>query len=121
MHGAKFVWVTTLPLVWLVTVTFTAGIEKISSSDVRIGFLSHAAALEAAIAAGKVAASKVAETHAVIFNERLDALVCGVFLTLVAIIIVESVRTWYGLLRGTRPVVTSEAKFIPSQLEPESV
>ncbi|MBV8706454.1 MAG: carbon starvation protein A [Acidobacteriaceae bacterium] len=121
MHGAKFVWVTTLPLVWLVTVTFTAGIEKIFSSDVRIGFLSHAAALEAAIAAGKVAAGKVAETHAVIFNERLDALVCGVFLTLVAIIIVESVRTWYGLLRGTRPVVTSEAKFIPSQLEPESV
>ncbi|MBV9305967.1 MAG: carbon starvation protein A [Acidobacteriaceae bacterium] len=120
MHGAKFVWVTTLPLVWLVTVTFTAGIEKIFSSDVRIGFLSHAAALEAAIAAGKIPTGKMAETHAVIFNERLDALVCGVFLALVAIIIVESVRTWYGLLRGTRPVVTSEAKFIPSRLEPES-
>jgi carbon starvation protein len=63
----------------------------------------------------------VAETRAVIFNERLDALVCGVFLLLVTIIIFESVRTWYGLLRGTRPVVTSEAKFIPSRLEPESV
>ena len=121
MHGPKFIWVTTVPLVWLVTVTFTAGIEKIFSSDVRIGFLSHAAALEAAIAAGKVAAGKVAETHAVIFNERLDALVCSVFLLLVTIIIVESVRTWYGLLRGTRPVVTSETQFIPSRLEPESV
>ncbi len=121
MHGAKYLWVTTAPLAWLVTVTFTAGIEKIFSSDARIGFLSHAAALEAAIAAGKVAAGKIAETHAVIFNERLDAFVCGVFLLLVTIIIVESVRTWYGLLRGTRPAVTSEAKFIPSQLEPESV
>ena len=121
MHGAKYVWVTTIPLVWLVTVTFTAGIEKIFSSDVRIGFLSHAAALEVAIAAGKVTAGKMAETHAVIFNERLDAFVCGVFLALVTIIILESVRTWYGLLRGTRPLVTSEAQFIPSQLEPESV
>ena len=46
---------------------------------------------------------------------------CGVFLALVTIIIFESVRTWYGLLRGTRPLATSEAQFIPSQLEPESV
>jgi carbon starvation protein len=121
MHGAKYAWVTTMPLVWLVTVTFTAGIEKIFSSDLRIGFLSHAAALEAAIAAGKIAAGKIAETHAVIFNERLDAVVCGVFLILVTIIIFESLRTWYGLLRGTRPVATSEAQFIPSRLEPESV
>jgi carbon starvation protein len=121
MHGARFVWVTTVPLVWLVTVTFTAGIEKIFSSDVRIGFLSHAAALENAITAGKIASAKIAETHAVIFNERLDAVVCGVFLLLVTIIIVESLRTWYGLLRGTRPLSTSEAQFIPSRLEPESV
>ncbi len=121
MHGAKFAWVTVTPLLWLVTVTFTAGLEKIFSPDARIGFLAHAAALQSAITAGKIASGKIAETRAVIFNEHLDAAVCGVFLILVTIILFESVRAWYGLLRGTRPALTSETKFILSRLEPESV
>ncbi|MBV9156925.1 MAG: carbon starvation protein A [Acidobacteriaceae bacterium] len=119
MHGARYLWVTIAPLIWLVTVTFTAGLEKIFSVQPRIGFLSHAAALENTIAAGKVGASKLAETQAVIFNERLDAIVCGVFLVLVAIIMVDSLRVWYGLLRGTRAAVSSESPFIPSRLGAE--
>src|SRR3954451_2755744 len=91
MHGAKYIFVTLVPLAWLGTVTFTAALEKIFSPDVRIGFLAHATALEAAIAAGKIATSKLAETRAVIFNERLDAVVCGAFLVFVAVIIVSSV------------------------------
>src|SRR3954447_25679976 len=109
MHGPKYVFVTLIPLAWLGAVTFTAALEKIFSPDIRIGFLSHAAALENAIAAGKIATGKLAETHAVIFNERLDAVVCGAFLVLVAVIIVSSVWQWFGLLRGTRSASTSEA------------
>ncbi len=119
MHRARYLWITVVPLVWLATVTFTAGLEKIFSDQPRIGFLAHASALENAIAAGKIAASKLAETRAVIFNERLDAVVCGVFLILVAVIIFDSLRVWYGLLRGTRAAVSSESPFIPSRLEPE--
>jgi carbon starvation protein len=55
----------------------------------------------------------------VIFNERLDAVVCGVFLALVAIIVLDSARVWFGLLRGTRAAVSSESPFIPSNLEAE--
>ncbi len=84
MHGPKYVFVTLIPLAWLATVTFAAALEKIFSPDVRIGFLAHATALENAIASGKIAAAKLAETHAVIFNERLDAVVCGSFLVLVS-------------------------------------
>ncbi len=120
MHRAKYIWVTAAPLVWLVVVTFTAGLEKIFSNEPRLGFLSHAAALENAIASGRIAAAKIADTRAVIFNERLDAILCGIFLFLVAVIVIDSLRVWYGLLRGTRPVVSSESPFVPSRLEAES-
>jgi len=119
MHRARYVWITLSPLLWLASVTFTAGFQKIFAEDPRLGFLSHAAALENALAAGKIAAAKLAETHAVIFNERLDAVVCGVFLVLVAVIVLDSVRVWFGLLRGTRAAVSSESPFIPSSLEAE--
>jgi carbon starvation protein len=47
--------------------------------------------------------------------------VCAAFLVLVAIVVIDSVRIWYGLLRGTRAAMSSEAPFIPSQLGAESV
>lgn len=121
MHRARYAWITLTPLVWLAAVTFTAGFEKIFGADPRLGFLSHAAALEDALAAGAVAASKIAETRAVIFNERLDAVVCAVFLVLVSVIVLDSARVWSGLLRGTRAAVSSESPFIPSTLEVEGI
>ncbi len=114
MRRVRYMWITAAPLVWLVTVTFAAGTEKIFSPEPRIGFLAHARFLEAAIAGGQIAAAKLAETRAVIFNERLDAVVCGGFLILVAIILADSIRVWYGLLRGTRENVSSETAFVPS-------
>ncbi len=121
MHRLRYAWITVLPLIWLLAVTFTAGWQKIFSAEPRLGFLSHAAALENALAAGKIAAMKIVETRTVIFNERLDAAVCAAFLVLVSIILVDSLRVWYGLLRGSRPAATSESPFVPSQLEAESV
>jgi len=121
MHRARYIWITVAPLAWLVTVTFTAGVEKIFSQEPRIGFLAHATALENTIAAGKIAAARVGETRAVIFNERLDTVVCAAFLLLVTIVVLDSLRVWFGLMRGTRPAISSEAPFIASRLEVESV
>jgi carbon starvation protein len=120
-HRARYAWITVTPLAWLVVVTFTAGLQKIFSPEPRVGFLSHVAVLENALAGGKIVGAKIAETRAVMFNERLDALVCGLFLVLVAVILLDSVRVWYALLRGTRENVSSESPFIPSQLETEAV
>lgn len=119
MHGVRYMWVTAGPLAWLIAVTFTAGIQKIFSPLPKIGFLAHVAALQNAISSGKVPAAKLRETYAVIFNERLDAVVCAVFLILVAIVVLDSVRVWAGLLRGTKSSVSSESPFIPTQMEME--
>jgi carbon starvation protein len=121
MHRIRYMWITLTPLLWLAAVTFTAGFEKIFADDPRLGFLSHAAALENALAAGKITAARLTETRAVIFNERLDAVVCAVFLVLVAVIVLDSARVWLGLLRGTRAAVSSESPFTPSRLEAEGV
>ena len=120
-YRLRYVWITVAPLSWLLSVTFTAGLEKIFADDTKLGFLAHATALENALAAGKIAAGKIAETRTVMFNDRLDAAVCGVFLAMVTIILLDSLRVWYGLLRGTRAAVSSESPFMPSQLEVEGI
>ncbi|MBI1791798.1 MAG: carbon starvation protein A, partial [Acidobacteria bacterium] len=121
MHRARYMWVTCTPLIWLVTVTFTATYEKVLSPLPRVGFLAQASQLEAALAAGKVAAARVAETQTLIFNARLDAAVCGLFVLLVATILLDSIRVWAGILRGTRSGEVTEAPFVMSQLRPEEV
>ncbi len=108
MGKAKFAWITALPLVWLFSVTFTAGVEKIWDADTRIGFLSKARELSAALAGGKVAADKIAATQAQIFNNYLDAVVVAVFLILVIAIVLVCVREWALLLSRLKPAKLRE-------------
>ncbi|MGE5488884.1 MAG: carbon starvation CstA family protein [bacterium] len=121
MHRLKYVWITLIPLVWLVIVTYTAAWQKIFSDVPRIGFLARAAELQALIDSGTLSAAQLAETRTLIFNERLDAVVCGIFLVLVTTILVDSIRVWTGILRGTRPATTTEEPFTLTQLSPEEV
>jgi len=108
MHGAKYLWVTLIPLSWLVIVTFTAGWQKIFSPLPDLGFLSQADKL--------AAGAHTAATATLIFNARLDAAVCGVFLILVTVILVDSIRVWMGILSGTRDARLTETPFIQSEL-----
>jgi len=121
MHRARYLWITGFPLIWLVIVTFTASWQKIFSPAPRIGFLAQADQLETALQSGAIAAAKISQTQALIFNARLDAAVCGVFMILVAVILIDSVRIWTGILRGTRETRLLETPFVPSHLNPEEV
>jgi carbon starvation protein len=113
MHGAKYMWITCAPLAWLVTVTYSAAWQKMFSDAPRVGFLAQARLLEAG--------PQTAQTKQLIFNNRLDAAVCGLFLVLVTAILADSIRVWVGLLRGTHEVRSFEAPFVPSQLEAEEL
>jgi carbon starvation protein len=113
-RSAALMLVTLLPLLWLLSVTFTAGVQKIFDSDPRIGFLAQAGtlkqkapALQQALEAAKLTAdSKAVETaedairsnRTLIFNNVLDAAVAGAFLSLVAVVFLFSVREWILLV-----------------------
>src|SRR4028118_1412503 len=108
MRRAKYMCATVMPLVWLLIVTFTASYQKIFSDQPRIGFLAQADQLEAALASGDVAAAQISATNTQIFNARLDAALCGIFIVLVTLIIVDSVRVWVGVLNGSRNAKVNE-------------
>jgi len=107
MHGWKFAWISALPLSWLLTVTLTASWQKIFSSSPRIGFIAQAGALEAALRAGSLPAARITETQTLLFNCRLDAVVCAVLALLVIAIVIDSIRVWIGISVG-EPVRLSQ-------------
>ena len=115
MGRLKWIWVTLLPMAWLVIITMTASYEKISSENPRIGFLSFANALAAQVAAGKIPAAKIAETQRVIFNQRLDAVVTAVLAGMILVLLVEAVFQWHAILSKEKQPVLHETPYVPTQ------
>lgn len=113
---------TLLPLVWLLSVTFTAGIQKVWHSDPRIGFISGAADAQTKREALLAALSNLPEAEVAakskqavalskqVFNLRLDAFVAISFLVLVSIIILINLREWFLLLSGRKQAVLKESE-----------
>jgi carbon starvation protein len=95
----RWAFATGLPLAWLLSVTMSAGWLKIFAPDRRLGFLAQAEYLAGQITSGAIAADKVRETEALIFNARLDAALTGLFMALVAIVVLDAARVWWKTLR----------------------
>ena len=121
MHRAKYMWIPCAPLVWLVSATFTACWQKIFSGLPRVGFLAQARVLQSALDTGRIAVGQAAETRELIINARLDAAVCGVFLIMVSLVLIDSARVWIGILNGTRSAVLHETPFAPTRLNAEEI
>ncbi len=113
MGKAKYSFITLIPLTWLSIVALTGGWEKIFSSDIKIGFLSHATSLANIVAGGglPVGAKTAADAARMIFNDRLDSAVVAVFMISVVVILVDSARVWIGVISGNVPYVSSEVPF----------
>jgi carbon starvation protein len=115
MGRVKWIWVTLLPMIWLVIITMTGSYQKIFSVNPRIGFLSYANALAAEIAAGKIPPAKIVETQRVIFNQRLDAGVTAVLAVMILVLVVEAAAQWYRILTASRKPVMHETPYVATQ------
>jgi carbon starvation protein len=73
------------------------------SADPRLGFLAHAASL-----AGS------ADPHAgrLVFNDRLNTFVALLFLVVVGVLIVTSLREWWLVLSGRKRAETHETPYV---------
>src|SRR5881396_3703529 len=103
MGRQRFAWVTVAPLAWLVTVTMTAGWQKVFSADPRLGFLAHAASL---------AGSSNPDAGGLIFNDRLNTFVALLFMSVVTVLIGTSLREWWLVLSGRKRAETHEAPYV---------
>ena len=115
MGRLRWIWVTLLPMAWLIIITMTASYQKIFDANPRIGFLAFAKALAAQIAAGKIPAERIAESQRLIFNYRLDAAVTGVLACMILVLIVEALMQWYAILIRRRPPVLYETPYVATR------
>jgi carbon starvation protein len=115
MGRTRWIWVTLLPMAWLVIITMTASYQKIFDANPRIGFLAYANVLAAQIAAGKIPAAKLMDTQRLIFNQRLDATVTAVLALMVIVLIVEALVQWYAILNSRRAPVLYESPYVQTQ------
>ncbi|WP_312489292.1 carbon starvation CstA family protein [Sphingomonas sp.] len=108
MKKDRYAWITVVPTIWLLACTLTAGWMKIFSADPRVGFLAHADKFAGAAAEGKVLApaKTMAEMGRIVFNDRIDAGLCAIFLGVVLAILVYAVRTCLIARAIDRPSVT---------------
>jgi len=115
MGRLRWIWVTLLPMIWLVIITMTASCQKIFSPNPRIGFLSFANELAAQLAAGKIPAAKIVETERVIFNQRLDAVVTAVLAGMILFLLAEAAVQWHAILGRGREPVLHETPYVATQ------
>jgi carbon starvation protein len=110
---ARYAWVTLAPLVWLLSVTLTAGMQKIFATDPKLGFLSHAKLVASQVASGAVEAGRGAR---MIFNDRLDAAVAAIFIAITVTLVVASVLEWLAVLQGRKAATTRETPYVETTL-----
>jgi carbon starvation protein len=105
MGRKRYAWVTLAPLAWIVIITMTAGWQKVFSPDPKLGFLSHAASL---------VGSTDPRAPRLIFNDRLNTFVALLFMSVVALLLVVSIREWWLVLSRRKPATVNETPFVES-------
>ena len=81
MKRHKTAWVAIVPAIWLILCTLTAGLQKIFSTDIKIGFLTHGKKFADALNLGtNIAPAKSAQQMSqIIFNDYFNASLTVIF------------------------------------------
>lgn len=112
----RYVWVTGIPLTWLIIVTTTAAWQKLFSDDTRVGFLSSATDTAQKLAAGTLPVEKIAMAPQIIFNNYLNAGLTAFFMLVTWIMVIDTLRVCTQVVRGRQFKPLSESPHIPSRL-----
>ena len=112
----RYVWITAIPMIWLLIVTSVAALQKLFSDDLRIGFLSHARHLSEQMAAGVLPKDQLSKAPHLIFNDYLDAGLTFLFISVSWILAVETLRVCVAIVSHRPYPPSSESKRIPSRL-----
>jgi carbon starvation protein len=93
MKRERFAIVTLAPATWLVACTTTAGLEKVFSPDVSVGFIAHALMYGNAAGAGQVLApaKSAADMTRIIVNDYIDATLAAVFVLVVVATVIYGI------------------------------
>jgi carbon starvation protein len=116
--GARYAWVTAMPLAWLLIVTSTAAWEKLFSDEFRIGFLAKARILGDQLAAGTLSPEMVEKTPQLIFNANLNAALTLFFLIVIWVMAADTARVCHRVITGKPYPPSSESPFEPTRLGP---
>ena len=108
MKKDRYAWVTVVPAIGLLICTLYAGWLKIFDSDPKVGFLSNANRYADAIQQGTLLApaQSTEAMSRIVFNNRLDAALCALFMFVVVSILVYSVKAVLKARAERRPTVT---------------
>lgn len=118
MKRERYAWVCVLPTIWLLACTLTAGWQKIFDPSPKIGFLANAARFAAAAGRGEVLApaKSVEQMQQVIFNNYLDAALCGLFILVVLSVALFGIRACLKARAANRPTACeTEYQRLPGQ------
>jgi carbon starvation protein len=107
----KFAWVTGLPLLWLIVITSTAAWEKITSSDIRVGFFAAANDMADKLSAGVLPAEKAAVAPQLIFNQHLDAWLTMFFVVVLWVVVLDMLRMVVQSYFGKAVLPSSEVAY----------
>jgi carbon starvation protein len=115
MKRGRYAWVTIVPTVWLLICTLTAGWQKIFNENVKVGFVAHAHKFQAALDAGQVLApaKSIDQMGRIVFNDYLDAALCGFFMFVVLAVLVYGFRTVLQANKSSRPSA-NETPYVPA-------
>ncbi|WP_206861353.1 carbon starvation CstA family protein [Lysobacter changpingensis] len=105
MKREKFLWIPLIPTAWLLICTLTAGWQKLFHPDPKIGFIANARKFADAAARGEVLApaKSMDDMSRVIFNNYLDAALCGLFVAVVVATVLFGIRAALAARRSNAP------------------
>ena len=111
MGKARYLLVTVIPLLFLMSATFTAGYIKLFDKDPRMGFIAGAEMYAKKLAGGGTPV-EMKTWAAQQFNFTVDTFVTAFFLLAVAVIFLGCLREWIRLLSGAKKVVLNEEPYV---------